>query len=129
GMYFDERRAHFLQDRLHRRLKQCGLDTFYSYYRLLTSHEGKAELAALLENLTVNETSFFRNKPQLELFHKVILEDLLHRKQERQVFQDDLMEQDRKSTRLNSSHSQISYAVFCLKKKKKKIHNKYQRKY
>src|SRR2546430_3455368 len=26
---------------------------------------------------------------------------------------------DRKSTRLNSSHSQISYAVFCLKKKKK----------
>src|SRR5256886_9892057 len=28
---------------------------------------------------------------------------------------------DRKSTRLNSSHSQISYAVFCLKKKKKRI--------
>src|SRR2546427_4642034 len=28
-------------------------------------------------------------------------------------------EKDRKSTRLNSSHSQISYAVFCLKKKKK----------
>src|SRR2546430_3932078 len=32
---------------------------------------------------------------------------------------------DRKSTRLNSSHSQISYAVFCLKKKKKKTYNKY----
>src|SRR2546427_4990852 len=29
---------------------------------------------------------------------------------------------DRKSTRLNSSHSQISYAVFCLKKKKKDKH-------
>src|SRR2546421_9648962 len=29
---------------------------------------------------------------------------------------------DRKSTRLNSSHDQISYAVFCLKKKKKDIH-------
>src|SRR2546430_10434871 len=28
-------------------------------------------------------------------------------------------DRDRKSTRLNSSHSQISYAVFCLKKKKK----------
>src|SRR2546430_5755769 len=28
-----------------------------------------------------------------------------------------LVERDRKSTRLNSSHSQISYAVFCLKKK------------
>src|SRR2546421_8830826 len=30
-----------------------------------------------------------------------------------------LVHQDRKSTRLNSSHDQISYAVFCLKKKKK----------
>src|SRR5438270_4899285 len=30
---------------------------------------------------------------------------------------------DRKSTRLNSSHSQISYAVFCLKEKKKKQSN------
>src|SRR5688572_31764555 len=32
---------------------------------------------------------------------------------------------DRKSTRLNSSHSQISYAVFCLKKKKKTKINTY----
>src|SRR2546421_6469135 len=31
---------------------------------------------------------------------------------------------DRKSTRLNSSHDQISYAVFCLKKKKKQIESK-----
>src|SRR2546422_8104187 len=31
-------------------------------------------------------------------------------------------ESDRKSTRLNSSHGYISYAVFCLKKKKKKIY-------
>src|SRR5688572_33192429 len=31
---------------------------------------------------------------------------------------------DRKSTRLNSSHSQISYAVFCLKKKNKKKYKK-----
>src|SRR5438270_3242047 len=31
----------------------------------------------------------------------------------------DAAREDRKSTRLNSSHSQISYAVFCLKKKKK----------
>src|SRR5206468_9330300 len=31
---------------------------------------------------------------------------------------------DRKSTRLNSSHDQISYAVFCLKKKKKKNKNR-----
>src|SRR5262245_62669511 len=33
---------------------------------------------------------------------------------------------DRKSTRLNSSHLGISYAVFCLKKKKKNIQNTYK---
>src|SRR3954449_7364563 len=33
-----------------------------------------------------------------------------------------LFRSDRKSTRLNSSHTLISYAVFCLKKKKNKIH-------
>jgi len=81
GMYFDERRAHFLQDRLQRRLRACRLESFYSYYRLLTSREGRGELAALLENLTINETSFFRNKPQLDLFHKMAMEELLQRKQ------------------------------------------------
>src|SRR6201987_3610046 len=83
GMYFDERRTHFLRDRLQRRLKACQIDSFYSYYRLLTSREGKQELVALLENLTVNETSFFRIRPQLELFQKSVLEELLRRKQER----------------------------------------------
>src|SRR5437773_9168847 len=81
GMHFDERRSHFLQDRLQRRLKECQLDSFYSYYRLLISNEGKNELARLLENLTVNETSFFRNKAQLDLFHKYILDDRLRHKQ------------------------------------------------
>ena len=82
-MFFDERRAHFLHDRLQRRLRACNANSFYNYYRLLTSREGKAELSALLENLTVNETSFFRNRPQLDLFQKTVLEEMLQRKQER----------------------------------------------
>src|SRR5687768_17939074 len=36
-----------------------------------------------------------------------------------------MAEEDRKSTRLNSSHGYISYAVFCLKKKKKKRKRSY----
>src|ERR1700757_1938793 len=80
GMHFDSRRAHFLQDRLQRRLKECHLESFYSYYRLLISSEGRRELALLLENLTINETSFFRNRAQLELFHKHLLNDLLRSK-------------------------------------------------
>jgi chemotaxis protein methyltransferase CheR len=86
GMHFDDRRTPFLQDRLQRRLKECQLDSFYSYYRLLISPKGKQELTRLLENLTVNETSFFRNKSQLDLFQRDIMEDLLRRKQERRDY-------------------------------------------
>jgi len=71
---------------LQRRLKECHLDSFYSYYRLLISQQGKQELSRLLENLTVNETSFFRNKAQLELFQRNVIEDILRRKQERRDY-------------------------------------------
>src|SRR2546430_8372019 len=52
---------------------------------------------------------------QVVLLHEADRGGLVQRRQQygRRV-------EDRKSTRLNSSHSQISYAVFCLKKKKKK---------
>src|SRR5690625_6238102 len=40
---------------------------------------------------------------------------------ESDFYDDERAEKDRKSTRLNSSHVAISYAVFCLKKKKKYI--------
>src|SRR6202040_499410 len=86
GMHFDDRRTSFLQDRLQRRLKECQLDSFYSYYRLLISQQGKQELSRLLENLTVNETSFFRNKAQLDLFQRDVMDDILRRKQERRDY-------------------------------------------
>jgi chemotaxis protein methyltransferase CheR len=86
GMYFDERRTHFLEDRLSRRLKECRIDSFYNYYRLLLSDQGKRELSRLVEDLTVNETSFFRNQAQLELFHKHVLEELLRTKPEKKDF-------------------------------------------
>src|SRR6202158_6561198 len=86
GMHFDDRRTPFLQDRLQRRLKECQLDSFYSYYRLLISQQGKQELSRLLENLTVNETSFFRNKAQLDLFQREAMEDVLKRKQARRDY-------------------------------------------
>src|SRR5688572_32535016 len=64
-------------------------------------------------------TTLFRSRRQAAQFaerHRgqIRRHDLVHRSAVRHP------RQDRKSTRLNSSHSQISYAVFCLKKKKKK---------
>src|SRR5204862_6758850 len=57
--------------------------------------------------------------PYTTLFRSVLRHDLLpveHRQPARVAEQ--LLGADRKSTRLNSSHVEISYAVFCLKKKK-----------
>src|SRR2546427_7890331 len=52
------------------------------------------------------------HEPHVEVLHvpQLVSDDRL-----------ELVPADRKSTRLNSSHSQISYAVFCLKKKKYKV--------
>src|SRR5260370_26926430 len=83
GLPFVDRRAAFLKVRLPRRLKECRVDSFYRYYRLLISAQGKQELSCLLENLTVNETSFFRNKAQLDLFQRDVVDELLRAKQER----------------------------------------------
>jgi hypothetical protein len=62
------------------------VDSFYSYYRLLISPQGKDELAKLLENLTVNETSFFRHKAQLDLFQKTVLEEMFKHKSSRREY-------------------------------------------
>src|SRR5689334_24560243 len=67
------------------------------------------------------KTGFDPNRPDLHLGHSLLL-TRMRRFQEfgHQVV---FLIGDRKSTRLNSSHSSISYAVFCLKKKKKKRSN------
>src|SRR2546427_6015039 len=74
-------------------------------------------------------TTLFRSRVhaegQLELAHRMHLhqdsQSLIARgagEHPQAIGRERSYDQDRKSTRLNSSHSQISYAVFCLKKKK-----------
>src|SRR5438270_4772390 len=64
-------------------------------------------LLNLQRDLEFDELTFHKNRPLLDDRVKILT--LMRRG----------AKLDRKSTRLNSSHSQISYAVFCLKKKKK----------
>src|SRR2546427_9015869 len=81
-------------------------------------------------------TTLFRSQPVVEvpaedtLVHELVevavrAGDHPHVDAPRAVRADGRDDADRKSTRLNSSHSQISYAVFCLKKKKKKLRMTY----
>src|SRR2546422_7537763 len=55
-------------------------------------------------------------KDTLSLAYSVLTEN-----QKKRFETENELDLDRKSTRLNSSHGYISYAVFCLKKKKKKV--------
>src|SRR3712207_8822690 len=84
-------------------------------------------------------TTLFRSAGRLRLVHEhlhIMLLGLvrgegfgggrLDRREDHPVAADDVLavgggEEDRKSTRLNSSHANISYAVFCLKKKKYRL--------
>src|SRR6476620_12685114 len=64
-----------------------------------------------------------RRRPPVDLQRRFAQHPLLrrHRRGPRRV-REARRRQDRKSTRLNSSHANISYAVFCLKKKKNNKH-------
>lgn len=76
GIYLKEARKEFLENRLLKRMGATGISSPYWYYKFVTETK-KAELLILLDLLTVNETSFFRNGPQMELFGNVILPDVL----------------------------------------------------
>src|SRR3712207_7065372 len=67
-------------------------------------------------------TTLFRSHPALTEFARAALRDDDIRIYQAAVWAKHAGEEDRKSTRLNSSHANISYAVFCLKKKKKTKH-------
>jgi chemotaxis protein methyltransferase CheR len=79
GIYLKETRKDFLQNRLAKRMGATGMSSPYWYYKLITETK-KRELLILLDLLTVNETSFFRNGPQMELFGNVILPDVMRKK-------------------------------------------------
>src|SRR2546430_17430974 len=64
-------------------------------------------------------TTLFRSMPPLDCSTWVTPWEVRLREEPIPSRFDFVPMRDRKSTRLNSSHSQISYAVFCLKKKKK----------
>lgn len=76
GIYLKETRKDFLENRLLKRMGTTGISSPYWYYKFITETK-KAELLILLDLLTVNETSFFRNGPQMELFGNVVLPDVL----------------------------------------------------
>jgi len=77
GIYFDDGSKFLLERRLTRRLEQRQLRSFEEYYHFLRyDRKREEELAILVDNLTTNETYFFRESPQLRAFSEEILPEL-----------------------------------------------------
>ena len=82
GLFFADNKITFMSSRIGKRLAATSIGSFYRYYRYLKQRgmEHEEELLQLLDELTINETSFFRNRPQFEVLEQLVLPELIERK-------------------------------------------------
>lgn len=78
GIYVADNRKYLIENRLAGRLKELNLKSFGEYYYYLRYDTNrKTELNRLFESVTTNETSFYRNPPQLKVFQDKVLPEVL----------------------------------------------------
>jgi chemotaxis protein methyltransferase CheR len=81
GIFQPDSKLRLLESRCTKRMHALGVSTLQDYYRSLTAHpRHEAELIALLNEITVGETCFFRNQPQLDALHSVALPRIVEAK-------------------------------------------------
>jgi chemotaxis protein methyltransferase CheR len=73
GIFFSESKQYFLENRLNRRLQEAGIASYRDYLALLQGPRGRDEMTQLFNEITTNETSFWRNPPQIEAFQRIVL--------------------------------------------------------
>jgi chemotaxis protein methyltransferase CheR len=77
GIFFDNGSKFLLERRLNRRLEQHRLKSFEEYYHYLRyDRRREEEITILVDNLTTNETYFFREGAQLKAFSEEILPEI-----------------------------------------------------
>ncbi|MDD5284427.1 MAG: protein-glutamate O-methyltransferase CheR, partial [Desulfuromonadaceae bacterium] len=80
GMYFHTTKKYFLESRLTRRMEATATKSYQDYYLLLKSPRGSEELKYLMDEITTNETYFFRNVPQLAALETKLLPEIVETK-------------------------------------------------
>lgn len=81
GIYFQDNKKYLLESRLQKRIKHLKIDNFEDYLRFLkTNPRREEEKKQLFEAITINETYFFRNQPQLDALVANIVPELLKTK-------------------------------------------------
>ena len=83
GIFFSESKQYFLENRLSKRLGDLNLRGYGDYLSLLQGSQGAAELKRLFVEITTNETSFWRNPPQIEAFQNIVLPEAVKQARER----------------------------------------------
>jgi chemotaxis protein methyltransferase CheR len=83
GIFFSESKQYFLENRLSKRILELKLKGYGDYLSLLQGLQGAAELKRLFVEITTNETSFWRNPPQIEAFQNIVLPDAVKQARER----------------------------------------------
>ena len=66
GIHMQEGKVTLLSNRIRRRLKQHGIESFEDYYELLTTRRLPGELEHFIDAVTTNETYFFRTESHFE---------------------------------------------------------------
>jgi chemotaxis protein methyltransferase CheR len=78
GIFHPDNKLRLLEDRCGRRMKELKVATLREYFECLTIRPiRQAELVALLNEITIGETCFFRNQPQLDALRRVVLPNIL----------------------------------------------------
>ena len=81
GILHPDHKLQFLEDRCQRRMQLLKLTSLQEYYDFLTLGSSRTEeLKQLLNEITIGETCFFRNAPQLDAFRKVVVPGALQNK-------------------------------------------------
>ena len=76
-MRFEKNKSYFIATKLDNRCKALGITSFDDYYTYLQSPTGRAEYGHLTDEITINETFFYRHQPQLDAFMNEVLQPLL----------------------------------------------------
>lgn len=78
GIHFQDSKKYVLESRLARRVEELDFDTFDQYLNFLTfGPYSDDEFQEMFNRITINETSFFRNEPQLDVFEQIILPKMI----------------------------------------------------
>ncbi len=81
GIYFPQKKKYLLEGRLAKRLQLLGLAQYEDYLRLLRYGQQKqSEFEFLCNTITINETSFFRNEPQIQAFQQKLALEVIEAK-------------------------------------------------